>query len=111
VTANLVAARAVLSGVSPGAAVPELSEAEMAHFRDAVRAFRDQGPVRVTPEKLAAYLEQTRDLPASPANRLRWLAIQVEYALFEHGWADPADYRVLHSWGLSASNWAAPGGR
>src|SRR5205823_6247562 len=54
----------------------------------------------------------------TPANRLRLLAIELEAAEFEQGWdglraiyqaaadADPADARVFHSWGISASNWA-----
>jgi tetratricopeptide (TPR) repeat protein len=118
---NLAAVCPVWVVFLPGDAVSELSEAEMTQFRDAVRTFRDQGRVRVTAEKLHAYLDQTRDVPASPSNRLRWLAIQLEHASFEHGWddlrtiyraaaaADPADYRVFHSWGLSASNFVAPG--
>src|SRR5262249_55874279 len=86
-------------------------------FDRAVAAFRGEGPVRVTPQKLTVYLDQTRHIEAPPAQRLRWLAIELEHARFERGWDDlrtiyqaaadaaPADPWVLHSWGLSASRW------
>jgi hypothetical protein len=73
--------------------------------------------VCVTPEKLQAFLEATHDLDMPLANRLRWLATELEYLKFEQGWkglraiskaaaeADPADPLVLHSWGISATNW------
>jgi hypothetical protein len=86
-------------------------------FDRALAAFRGEGPVRVTPQKLSDYLNHTRHIEAPPAQRLRWLAIELEHARFERGWdglrtiyqaaadAAPADPWVLHSWGLSASRW------
>jgi tetratricopeptide (TPR) repeat protein len=74
--------------------------------------------VRVTPEKLHAFLEATRDIDMPAAERLRWLAINLDYQEFEQGWqglraiyqaaaeADPANAFVPHSWGISAINWA-----
>jgi tetratricopeptide (TPR) repeat protein len=95
-----------------------LPEDQKARFDQAVRAFSGIGAVRVTTEKLRAFLEATRDIDMPPANRLRWLAIAVESLEFEQGWeglraiyqaaaeADPTDAFVLHSWGISARNWA-----
>jgi len=95
-----------------------LPEDQKARFDHATRAFGAKGSVRVTPEKLHEFLEATRDVDMPPANRLRWLAIELEYLEFEQGWnglrtiyqaaaeADPTDAAVLHSWGISASNWA-----
>src|SRR5436305_1088381 len=93
------------------------TEHQKAQFDGAVSAFRGSGFVSVTPDKLRAFLEDARDID-TPANRLRLLAIELECANFEQGWsglraiyqaaadADPADARVFHSWGISASNWA-----
>jgi tetratricopeptide (TPR) repeat protein len=87
-------------------------------FDNAVRAFSQQEPVRVTAEKLQAFLKTTSDIDVPPATRLRWLAIDLENKKFEQGWrglraiyqaagaADPSDADVLHSWGVSASEWA-----
>ncbi len=84
----------------------------------AVATFRGEGPVCVSSQKVSAYLDHTRNIAAPPAQRLRWLAIALENDCFEQGWegmrsiyqaaatADPADPFVLHSWGISASNWA-----
>jgi hypothetical protein len=95
--------------------VPEDPKARIDH---AARVFGETGPVRVTPEKLHAFTESTRDIDLAPANRLRRLAIELESLEFEQGWsglraiyqaaaeADPTDPLVLHSWGISASNWA-----
>lgn len=94
-----------------------LPEDQRDRFDHAVRAFSEQGPVRVTTEKLHGFLEATRDIDMSPADRLRRLAINVEHLEFEQGWnglraiyqaaaaADPTDAAVLHSWGISARNW------
>lgn len=95
-----------------------LPEDQKARFELAVRAFREMGAVRVTPAKLQAFLDATRDLDLPPANLLQRLAIEVEDLEFEHGWhglraiyqaaaeADPTNAWVLHSWGISANNWA-----
>jgi tetratricopeptide (TPR) repeat protein len=68
---------------------------------------------------MSAFLDQTRGIEAPPAQRLRWLAIALENDRLERGWdglraiyraaaeADPTDFRILHSWGLSAINWAS----
>jgi len=94
-----------------------LSKESKAQFDRAVAEFRAEGPVCVTPHKLNAFLEQTQGIKATPAQRLRWLAIALENVRFEQGWeslraiyqaagqADPTDPWVLHSWGLSASRW------
>ena len=99
-------------------AIPDgLPTEQKAAFDRAVGAFRGERPIRVTPEKLTAYLNDTRDVGSSPAQRLRWLAIALERLPFESGWAglqaiyraaaeaDPTDPWVRHSWGLSASRW------
>jgi tetratricopeptide (TPR) repeat protein len=95
-----------------------LPEDQKARFDHAVSAFSGVGAVHVTAEKLRAFLGVTRDIDMPPANRLRWLAIKLESLEFEHGWkglraiyqaaaeADPADALVLHSWGISANDWA-----
>src|SRR5262249_28966190 len=94
-----------------------LPEDQKTLFGHAVRTFRGEGPVRVSPEKLGAFLHDTRDIPRTPADRLRWLAIGLEHDRFERGWedlraiyqaaadADPKDPFVLHSWGISAHDW------
>jgi hypothetical protein len=96
-----------------------LTTTEKAQLDLAVSRFREDGPVSVTPQKLTAFVDDTRDIEAPPAQRLRWLAIALENHRLEGGWdslraiyraaaeADPADFRILHSWGLSASNWAS----
>jgi tetratricopeptide (TPR) repeat protein len=96
-----------------------LTTQQKAQLDLAVSKFRDHGPICVTPQKLSAFLEETRDIEAPPAQRLRWLAIALENGRLERGWdglraiyraaaeADPDDFRILHSWGLSASNWAS----
>ena len=95
-----------------------LPEDQKARFKQAARAFSEPGVVRVTPEKLDAFLDATRDIEVPTAHRLRCLAIDVESLEFDQGWhglraiyqaaaeADPTDPLVLHSWGISASNWA-----
>ncbi len=96
----------------------DLPDHQNPQFDRAVKFFEAEGPVRVSPEKLAAFLDQTYDIDPSAANRLRWLAIKLENRTFEREWndlraiyqaaheADPNDYLVLHSWGISACNWA-----
>jgi tetratricopeptide (TPR) repeat protein len=88
-----------------------------ARLKPAIRAFAGERTVQVRPGKLCAFLEETRDIDAPPANRLRWLAIGLENDTFENGWtdlrsiyqaaarADPTDPLVLHSWGISATRW------
>src|SRR5262245_5371944 len=95
-----------------------LPEDQKTLFDNAVRTFRGEGPVRVAPEKISAFLHDTRDIPRTPADRLRWLAIEREHDRFGRGWedlraiyqaaadADPKDPFVLHSWGISAHDWA-----
>jgi tetratricopeptide (TPR) repeat protein len=92
-----------------------------AQFDRAVATFRGEGPVCVNPQKLRVYLEDTRHIEAPPAQRLRWLAIALEHERLERGWdslrtiyqaavdAAPTDPWVLHSWGLSASQWVEGG--
>jgi tetratricopeptide (TPR) repeat protein len=100
-------------------AIPSgLPREQKAQLDRAVAAFRGEGRVCVSPQKLSAFLDQTRDLGAPPAQRLRWLAIALEHVRFERGWdglrtiyqaaaeAAPADPFILHSWGISASYWA-----
>jgi tetratricopeptide (TPR) repeat protein len=94
-----------------------LPEDQKSLFDNAVRTFRGEGPVRVSPEKLSAFLHDTREIPRAPADRLRRLAIGLEHDRFERGWedlraiyqaaadADPKDPFVLHSWGISAHDW------
>jgi tetratricopeptide (TPR) repeat protein len=96
----------------------KLTQEQKGQLDLAVATFRGKVPIRVTPEKLSNYLAQTRGIDASPAQRLRWLAIALEHETFEHGWgdlrviyqtaadADPTDPLILHSWGISASFWA-----
>jgi len=104
------------------AAIPRGLPKEQKELLDlAVGMFRGEGPVCVTSPKLDAYLDDTRDIEARPAQRLRWLAIALEHERFEQGWnglrtiyqaaaeADPTDSWVLHSWGLSASTWVEGG--
>ncbi len=86
-------------------------------FDKAVASFRERGVVRVTPETIRLFLERTQDIPATPADRLRLLAIELENLSFENGWsdlrkiyrwaaeADPGDSAVFHSWGIAARNW------
>jgi tetratricopeptide (TPR) repeat protein len=93
-------------------------EEQKARFDRAIDRFREPWPVRVTAEKVQAFLDETQDSARTAANRLRWLAIGLEHARFEQGWAglraiyqaaqkaDPTDSYVLHSWGISARNWA-----
>jgi hypothetical protein len=90
-----------------------------AQFDHAVATFRGTGPVCITEQKLSDYLEHTQHIDATPAQRLRWLAIALENDKLERGYsglqtiyqaaakADPTDWRILHSWGMSASNWAS----
>lgn len=88
-------------------------------FAAAVRVFEgDAGPVVVTREKLDAFLNVTAHLDSTAADRLRQLAIELEYRTFADGWAglrsiyataadlEPANPRVLHSWGISAMHCA-----
>jgi hypothetical protein len=96
-----------------------LTQEQKAQFDLAVGTFRGQGPICVTPQKICAYLDATQQIEEPPAQRLRWLAIKLEHHSFERGWdglrtiyqaataADPTDFRVPHSWGISASNWAS----
>jgi tetratricopeptide (TPR) repeat protein len=96
----------------------DLTEDEEERFDRAVRAFSEEVPMRVTAEELRAFLDATGDIDMPPAYRFRWLAIKLENEEFEEGWsglraiyqaaaaADPSDADVLHSWGISASEWA-----
>lgn len=89
-------------------------------FRDAVAKFSRASPIRVTAETLQAFLDETAALEADGATRLRWLAIEVENFIFEHGWNDlryiylsasrgaPNDSGIHISWGVSATRWAEP---
>lgn len=95
-----------------------LSVDQKSRFDNAIRVFSGLGAVCVTPEKLHSFLEATRDINVPPATRLRWLAMEVESLEFEDGWSglraiyelaattNPLAPSILHSWGISAINWA-----
>lgn len=71
----------------------------------------------INPEKLEAFLAATEFLPAPPAERLRQLAIGLEYAHFAKGWTDlfriyrhaagldPDNPDIPHSLGVSSGYW------
>jgi tetratricopeptide (TPR) repeat protein len=80
----------------------------------AIRSFGGDRTVQVTPAKIETFLNETQDLELPASERLRKLAIALEYRQFEEGWqglhkiyraaaeANPRDTNIFHSWGISA---------
>ena len=73
--------------------------------------------VIVTPEKLRTFLQETKAIGATPARRLRALAIGLEQESFQDGWRglaticeaaasiDQKDVLIFQSWGIAAIAW------
>lgn len=89
---------------------------------DAIARFADGvGPVRVGPEAVARFLDETSRVGLPAAERLRQLAMALEDEPFEAGWeglarlydraaaCDSSDPRVLHSRAVSAVAWLQRG--
>ncbi|HMW03101.1 MAG TPA: hypothetical protein PKE58_23380 [Acidobacteriota bacterium] len=86
-------------------------------FRKAVRSFTDESVVYVSSPALEAFLDETNTIDLPAEERLRRLAVALEYETLEHGWdslhliyqtaaqINPHNPRVFHSWGISACTW------
>src|SRR5438309_101507 len=91
-------------------------------LKTAISIFDHERRVCLSRGNLEAFLELTRESELPASERLRQLAIALEYrsGSIEQGWEglqsiyelaaklNPADFRIYHSWGLSATAWASP---
>lgn len=82
-----------------------------------IESFDNEAVTSVTEAKLCAFLDATKHVPLPTEEKLRRLAVALEFNQFEEGWkgmrriyqaaaeANPRNPIVFHSWGISACGW------